>query len=117
VHEAGCEISDILQKQKYIKRSEKKLIMLYFHLHGSICGNAASCAATQELTNILWNPKAHYRVHKSLPLVPILSEINPIHITPSYGSKIHFNIVVCLLKAKTVEAEQQPLLGNGHTQQ
>jgi hypothetical protein len=53
---------------------------------------AASCAATQELPSILWNPKVHYRVHMSPPLVHILSHVNPVHINLSYLSKIYFNI-------------------------
>jgi hypothetical protein len=51
---------------------------------------AVNCAATQELPSILWNPKVYYRVYKSPPLFPILSQINPIL---SYLSKMHFNIV------------------------
>jgi hypothetical protein len=54
---------------------------------------AANCAPTQELSSILWNPKVQYRIHKSPPLVPILSHIDPIHTIPSRLSKIHFNFV------------------------
>jgi hypothetical protein len=47
---------------------------------------AASCAATQELSTILWNLKVHNHVHKNPSLVSILSQIYPVHSTPSYIS-------------------------------
>jgi hypothetical protein len=52
-----------------------------------------SCATTQKLPNMLWNPKVHNHIYKSLPLVTILSQTNSGHATPSYLSKIHLNII------------------------
>jgi hypothetical protein len=60
----------------------------------SISWEANSCLATQMITSILWNPKVHYCVHKSLTLVRILNQMNPVHTPKSYFFKTHFNIIL-----------------------
>jgi hypothetical protein len=55
---------------------------------------ADSRSADQEIPRLLRSPDDHHPVHKSPPLVPILSQINPVHTIPSHFSKISLNFVL-----------------------
>jgi hypothetical protein len=56
-----------------------------------------SRSPSQEFPSILWSSKAHYCVHKSPPLIPTVSQMNPIHTAPSSFSKIIL-ILSCRLR-------------------
>ena len=59
-----------------------------------VSSEANRSLASQEIPHILSNSMVHYRIHKRAVPIPILRQINPVHTSPSYLLKIHFNIIL-----------------------
>ena len=51
-------------------------------------------SGSQEIPRILWNPKFHYGFYNSLPTVPVLSQLAPVHTSTSRFLKIHLSIIL-----------------------
>jgi hypothetical protein len=85
---------DFLDEAEWTPFQTHLLTYLVTELSPSL--GAINWAGTQELPSISWIPKVHYRIHKSPPLVPILSPIKPIYTIPAYLSKIHFEYISIL---------------------
>jgi len=53
-----------------------------------------SRSASQEIPSLRCNPKVHYRLQRSPPLVPILNQTHPVHNFPPYFPNMNCNIVL-----------------------
>jgi hypothetical protein len=62
--------------------------MLLINEHSFLRTNTGT-KKNQEIPNIVWNPKFHYRVHEKSPLVPSLGKKNSAHITPACILEVH----------------------------
>jgi hypothetical protein len=61
----------------------------------------------QEIPNLLRNQKVHYCSYNSLPPVPILSQVGPIHTFPPYFVETHYQYAMAQVVSRrplTVEA-------------
>lgn len=51
-------------------------------------------STSQEIPRFLWNWEVRDRVHNSPSLVPILSQINPIHTLQPNFPNMHFDVIL-----------------------
>jgi len=84
---------EIIKYLKILGSIMTQLITLTDSMEKSSSSEPKSHLISQEIPHLLWNPKVHYRVPKSLPLVPILNQMHPVHIYSPYFRKILCNVI------------------------
>jgi hypothetical protein len=92
VFDVGKESVEKLDSKVGVYVMNKRKLTNY--IEESLFLNSDSSSANKEILCMYWNLKVHCYVHKSLPLVPVLSQINPVHALPSCLCKMHFNIIL-----------------------
>jgi hypothetical protein len=51
-------------------------------------------STSREIPHLLWNLKVYYRGHKNQPLIPVLSQMNPVYSLLPDFCKFHSNIIL-----------------------
>jgi hypothetical protein len=82
--------------------------------NSTVYGARCFRSAGQGTLHLLCNPEVHYCVHNSLPLVRILSQINPVRTFPPYFTRISSNVMSmsifrCLLHFKESVPVRDPV--------
>jgi hypothetical protein len=62
-------------------------------LDGAVLLEKEKIVSASQIPRLLWNLKVHYHGYKSLPLDPILCQMNLVHILNILFLKIHFIII------------------------
>ena len=95
--DAGFRWGNIMIRERVEDLDIPTYLLTYLHTHSmeqSPFWEANWFSPSQETPRILWSPKVHYRIHKCPQLVPILSQLDPVHTPTLHFLKIHLNITL-----------------------